>query len=69
MKKNIFLTGCVGFIGFHLSIKMLKGGYNDFGIDNMNNYYDVKIKKKKITKLKKFKNFKFFKLILLKKIN
>ena len=71
MNKNIFITGCAGFIGYHLTLKMLKNGFNIFGIDNMNNYYDIKIKNKRLKTLKKYKNFKFFKLDLTdkKKLN
>ena len=46
---KILITGCAGFIGFHLSQKILKNKYTVFGIDNINSYYDVNIKKKKIT--------------------
>ena len=38
-------TGCAGFIGFHLSLKYLKLNKKVLGIDNLNSYYDVKIKK------------------------
>ena len=45
--NNILVTGCCGFIGFHLVIKLLKlkKNYNIFGIDNINDYYDVTLKK------------------------
>ena len=62
MKKNILITGCAGFIGFHLSLKLLSK-YNVFGIDNMNNYYDLKLKKNRLTILQKKKTFLFIKLI------
>ena len=56
---KILITGCAGFIGFHLSKKLLENKkYKVFGIDNINNYYDVKLKKDRINILKK-KNFKF----------
>ena len=43
---NILITGCAGFIGFHLSTKLLKESkFNIYGIDNLNKYYDVKLKK------------------------
>ena len=53
---NILITGCAGFIGFHLSIRLLKdNNYEVYGIDNINNYYDVNLKKnmQKILILKK----------------
>jgi len=63
MKKNILITGCAGFIGFHLSKKLLeKTNYSIIGVDNMNNYYSTKLKKDRINYLKKFsKKFIFYK--------
>ncbi len=63
MKKNIFLvTGSAGFIGYHLSNFLLKKNFYVLGIDNINNYYSVDIKKTRINNLKKFKKFSFIKL-------
>ena len=42
---KIFLTGCVGFIGFHTSLKLMKKGHKIVGVDEINDYYDVKLKK------------------------
>ena len=56
---KIFLTGSSGFIGFHLSLKLLVKGHKVFGYDSMNDYYDVKLKKSRNQILKKFKNFSF----------
>lgn len=39
--KKIFITGAAGFIGYHLSKRMLDSGMDVYGIDNMNDYYDV----------------------------
>ena len=61
---KILVTGSCGFIGFNLSLFLLKKGYKIFGIDNMNDYYDVKIKYERLRILKKFKSFKFFKIHL-----
>lgn len=44
MKKIILVTGSAGFIGYHTSLKLLKLGYSVIGIDNLNNYYDPKLK-------------------------
>ena len=41
---NILVTGAAGFIGMHLSIKLLKLGFNVIGIDNLNDYYDLSLK-------------------------
>ena len=63
MNKKIFIiTGSAGFIGFHLSLKLLKNGYQVIGIDNLNNYYDINLKKNRNKILKKFKNYKFEKI-------
>ena len=59
---RILVTGCAGFIGFHLCNKLLKGGNNVIGIDNMNTYYDVELKKARLKILKEKKNFIFKKL-------
>lgn len=42
--KKILITGSAGFIGFHLYQRLLKEGFEVFGIDNLNNYYDVNLK-------------------------
>jgi UDP-glucuronate 4-epimerase len=71
---KILLTGAAGFIGFHLAKKLLEEKIQVYAIDNLNNYYDVNIKKQRIKILKSLskKNktiFKFFKFDLSKKIN
>ena len=45
---KILVTGAAGFIGFHLCEKLLEAKHQILGIDNINNYYDVKLKKKQI---------------------
>ena len=42
--KKILLTGVAGFIGYHLSLLLLKKGYVVYGVDNLNNNYDKRIK-------------------------
>ena len=59
-----FITGVAGFIGFHLSLELLKKNKRVVGIDNINNYYDRKIKYDRLKVLKKFPKFKFFKIDL-----
>ena len=61
---KILITGAAGFIGFKFSEFLLKKNYYVFGIDNLNNYYDVKLKKNRISVLKKYKKFKFQKINL-----
>ena len=53
MRKKILITGCSGFIGFHLCKSLIKEEYNVLGVDNMNNYYDINLKKARILQLKK----------------
>ena len=45
---SILITGSAGFIGYHLTEKLLKKNINVIGIDNINNYYDTKLKKNRI---------------------
>ena len=62
MSKKILLTGAAGFIGFHLSLKLIDAGFNVFGIDNINDYYDINLKRdrlKNIEKNSKLKNGKW----------
>lgn len=41
---NILITGCAGFIGYHSVLKLINQGYNVIGLDNLSDYYDVKLK-------------------------
>jgi len=59
--KNIIVTGAAGFIGYHLSKRLLDDGCRVTGIDNLNSYYDVSLKKARLRRLKPFENFSFFK--------
>ena len=58
---KIFITGSSGFIGFHLSKKLLDKGYSVHGFDSMNKYYDIKLKKNRYQILSKYKKFSFTK--------
>ena len=51
----ILITGCAGFIGFHLSNSYLNLGKKILGIDNLNNYYSIKLKNTRLKILKKKK--------------
>ena len=71
MSEYILVTGCAGFIGFHLCKQLIEDSYKVIGIDNINDYYDTKLKKKRLeilsqTALKK-NNWDFFKIDLLDK--
>ena len=59
---KILVTGAAGFIGFHLCQKLLEENHTVLGIDNINNYYDVNLKKNRLKNLLKKKNFKFKKI-------
>ena len=62
-KSKILITGCSGFIGFHVCLSLLKDdSYDVYGLDNMNDYYDIELKKDRLKILKKNPNFKFFKI-------
>ena len=58
---KILITGCAGFIGYHLSKSLLNNSDKIYGIDNLNKYYDVSLKKNRLINLKS-KNFFFNKL-------
>ena len=45
---DILITGVAGFIGFHLAKDLLNKGYDVIGIDNLNSYYDVSLKKARL---------------------
>ena len=71
MLKKILVTGSAGFIGFHLCKKLLEANNNVLGVDNLNHYYDVNLKEKRLeiltqVSLKK-NNWKFIKIDLEKK--
>jgi len=57
---NILVTGAAGFIGFHTCLA-LKAKHMIYGLDNLNDYYDINLKKSRLKLLKKYKNFKFLK--------
>lgn len=61
---KILVTGVAGFIGFNLSKFLLERKFKVIGIDNLNDYYSINLKKDRLKQLKKLKNFKFFKIDL-----
>lgn len=58
-KDSVLVTGAAGFIGFHLSRRLLKEGYKIVGIDSLNNYYDVSLKEARLAMIKEDPNFTF----------
>lgn len=61
MADTILVTGAAGFIGFHVSLKLLQEGYVVVGIDNLNDYYDVSLKEARLQILKNYDCFHFVK--------
>ena len=68
---TILVTGAAGFIGYHLIGRALSKNKKVIGIDNINSYYDISLKKDRINNLKKNKKFSFYKVDLsnYKKLN
>lgn len=60
--KRVMVTGAAGFIGAALSLELAKRGYQIYGVDNLNDYYDVKLKKDRLSRLEEAINFQFKKL-------
>ncbi len=57
--STVLITGSSGFIGYHLSNKLIKLNYKVIGLDNMNNYYELNLKKTRLNNLIKSNNFIF----------
>jgi UDP-glucuronate 4-epimerase len=61
---TILVTGCAGFIGFHLAYRLLAEGLKVIGLDNMNTYYDVSLKEARLRLLRGQEKFNFYKASL-----
>src|SRR6188768_3890465 len=61
---KILVTGAAGFIGFHTAVKLLARGETVVGLDNLNDYYDVRLKQARLALLEKEPAFRFVKLDL-----
>ncbi len=59
---NILITGAAGFIGSALALRLLERGDAVYGIDNLNDYYDVSLKMARLDRCRPFANFRFTKL-------
>ncbi len=67
---NVLITGMAGFIGFHLAKRIAnteKEYENIIGVDNLNPYYDVRLKKDRLKELEKYNNIKFYEIDLIEK--
>tara|TARA_Y100000768_G_C23934853_1_gene662017 strand:- start:182 stop:1156 length:975 start_codon:yes stop_codon:yes gene_type:complete len=58
-KDIILVTGCAGFIGMHLCKKLFDLGFSVIGLDNLNDYYDIRLKLKRLSLLQSNENFTF----------
>src|SRR5689334_23020428 len=61
---KVLVTGTAGFIGFHLSSRLLARGDTVLGVDSVNNYYDVRLKLDRLAQLEPQRGFRFHKLDL-----
>lgn len=66
--NHILVTGAAGFIGFHLSKRLLIDGNLVVGIDNLNEYYDITLKKARLEILEQHPSFQFMKMDLTQKV-
>jgi UDP-glucuronate 4-epimerase len=62
MPKKILITGAAGFIGFHLCKKLVESDDEVIGLDNLNDYYDINLKKDRLKQVEGRKNFQFLKM-------
>jgi UDP-glucuronate 4-epimerase len=61
-QMKILVTGAAGFIGMHVAQRLLAQGVQVVGVDNLNDYYDVRLKENRLKQLAPFRNFRFVKL-------
>jgi UDP-glucuronate 4-epimerase len=61
---NILVTGAAGFIGFHLSKRLLAENHHVIGVDNLNDYYDVRLKNERLKQIENNDKFTFYKVDL-----
>ena len=61
---SVLVTGCAGFIGMHVARRLLESGRSVVGVDNLNPYYDVRLKEARLRELAGFDRFRFAKVDL-----
>jgi UDP-glucuronate 4-epimerase len=69
MTKKILITGAAGFIGFHLCKKLVEYDDEVIGLDNLNDYYDINLKKDRLKQVEGSKNFQFLKMDIVDRDN
>lgn len=67
-KGKVLVTGAAGFIGFQVTQKLCRLGYKVVGLDNLNNYYDVNLKKSRLAMLTDLPDFTFYQTDLSNKV-
>ncbi len=60
-QQRLLVTGCAGFIGFHVARRLLQEGRSVVGLDNLNDYYDTRLKEDRLKILQGFEHFTFIK--------
>ena len=61
---RVLVTGAAGFIGYHVARSLLERGDRVVGLDNLNDYYDVELKKSRLRLLEEYDDFRFAKIDL-----
>ncbi|HQS58889.1 MAG: protein CapI [Gallionellales bacterium 35-53-114] len=59
---KVLITGAAGFIGMHVAMRLLERGDEVVGVDNINDYYDIKLKHDRLARIKSYDKFRFIKL-------
>lgn len=62
LREHVLVTGVAGFIGYHVAERLLREGFDVWGIDNLNDYYDVRLKQARLARLEGKPGFTFYKL-------